>query len=344
MAPIAQITARGAVITATPSDLRRARSAFKRDNHVRISGFVESELLSTMLKHLRHAHFEASEYGVGSDLAAWDSPVSGGLHLLMNDPALLRFVRSLTGYPVIGSFTGRLYRMVAQPGLDFDWHTDLRADSTRVGAAMTINLGARPYRGGMLQMRQTGDEAIAEMPNPGPGDAILFRLAPGLQHRVTPVESKQPKTAFTGWFLSTPGFDELRDRWLAGSRAANGAPTRRARTPRMPSPTEAASIPPTVVALGTPRETIIASISTGRFHGLNPTAARMWESMAQGRSLHQTALALAREYGVATAIIERDLIALAADLASRRLLTIAPAVEPPVRVSHRRQETWRSPR
>lgn len=324
--------------------MRRARFAFKRDHYVHIARFVEPALLGIMLKHLRHAHFDESEYGVGSDFTAWESPVSGALHLLMNDPALLRFVRSLTGYPVIGSFTGRLYRMVARPGLDFDWHTDLRADSTRVGVAMTINLGARPYRGGMLELRRTGDEAITEIPNVGPGDAIIFRLSPDLQHRVTPVESRQPKTAFTGWFLSTPNFDELRDAWLAGSHAANGASPRQSRRPRMPSSSEVASIPPAVVSLATPKETIITSIRSGRFHGLNSTAARMWEAMAQGQSLHRVALKLAREYEVAVAIIERDLIALAAGLASRQLLTLAPATELPAQQSHRRQETLRPSR
>jgi len=68
---------------------------------------------------------------------------------------------------------------------------------------------------------------------------------------------------------------------------------------------------------------MIASIRTGRFHGLNATAARMWELMGRGRSLHQSALVLAREYGVGVAVLERDLIALAANLESRQLVTLA---------------------
>jgi len=337
------MTARGVVIGATPSELRRARYAFKRDNHVRIARFIEPALLGTMHKHLRRAHFEESEYAaVGRDLAVWDSPVDGALHLLMNDPSLLRFVSSLTGCPVIGSFIGRLYRMIARPGMDFDWHSDLVANDVRVGVAMTINLGTRPYRGGMLQMRRTDQAAITEIPNDGSGDAIIFRLARGFQHRVTPVEGKQPKTAFTGWFLSTPSFNELREEWLAGSRAT-AAPAGRSHPPRMPPKAATASIPSAVVALGTPRETILASMRTGRFYGLNPTAARMWEVMAESRSLHQAALTLAREYGVPSASVERDLIALATSLASRQLLTLATKSKPSARQSNRGHETlWPS--
>lgn len=82
------------------------------------------------------------------------------------------------------------------------------------------------------------------------------------------------------------------------------------------------SIPPTVVALARHDETLIASIATGRFHGLNATAARMWELIGRGQSLHRSALALAREYGVGVAVVERDLIELAANLTARKLIAL----------------------
>jgi hypothetical protein len=322
-APIARMTARGIVLGAKTGDWRRIRATFKRENYLRIPGFIEPELFEVMRKYLRRAHFEESEYGaVGRDLALWNSPVAGALHLLMNDPALLDCMRRISGCGPVGSFTGRLYRMVARPGMDFDWHSDLKENDLRVGVAMTINLGARPYRGGMLQMRRIDDEAITEIPNAGPGDAIMFRLARDLRHRVTPVEGKAPKTAFTGWFMAAPNFAELRREWLASSNEVNGSVATRTRKPKMPSPTDVSSIPATVVALARRDETLIASIATGRFHGLNATAARMWELMGNGKSLHRSALTLAREYGVGVAAVERDLIELAANLASRQLVTL----------------------
>lgn len=177
------MTPRGVEIRKKPEDWRGVRATFKRENYLRISGFIEPGLLEVMRKYLQRAHFEESEYGaVGRDLALWNSPVVGALHLLMNDPALLDFVRRISGCGPIGSFTGRLYKMVARPGMDFDWHSDLKENGLRVGVAMTINLGARPYRGGMLQMRRIDDDAITEIPNAGPGDAIIFRLARDLRH------------------------------------------------------------------------------------------------------------------------------------------------------------------
>jgi len=341
--PIARMTPRGIKIGAEAADWRGIRAKFKRANHIRIPGFIEPGLLEVMRKYLQRAQFEESEYGaVGRDLALWNSPVAGALHLLMNDPALLKCVRRISGCEPIGSFTGRLYRMIARPGMDFDWHSDLKEDDLRVGVAMTINLGTRPYRGGMLQMRREDDQAITEIPNAGPGDAIIFRLARDLRHRVTPVEGKVPKTAFTGWFMSAPNYAELRSEWLAGSNEVNDARlghsnARQAQTrahtasqaitlsrkPTMPSREAVSSVPSTVVVLARSDETMIASIRSGRFHGLNATAARMWELMGSGKSLHRSALALAREYGVGVSVIERDLIALAANLAARQLVTLA---------------------
>jgi 2OG-Fe(II) oxygenase superfamily/Coenzyme PQQ synthesis protein D (PqqD) len=333
--PIARMTPRGITISETV-DWRGIRAKFKRENHLRIPGFVEPGLLEVVRKYLQKAQFEESEYGaVGRDLALWNSPVAGALHLLMNDPALLKCVRRISGCGPIGSFTGRLYRMIARPGMDFDWHSDLKENDLRVGVAMTINLGVRPYRGGMLQMRAADDEAITEIPNIGPGDAIIFRLARDLRHRVTPVEGKVPKTAFTGWFMSAPNYSELRSEWLAGSNEVNdpghGHSNARhivlRRTVCRLTPARVRkrtlSIPSTVVALARNDETMIASIRTGCFHGLNGTAARMWELMGSGKSLHRSALTLAGEYGVGVAVIERDLIALAANLASRQLVTFA---------------------
>ena len=321
--PIARMTASGISISAKPADWRRIRATFKRENYLRIPGFVQPGLLEVMRKYLRRSHFEESEYGaVGRDLALWSSPVTGALHLLMNDPALLDCVRRISGCGPVGSFTGRLYRMVARPGMDFDWHSDLKENDLRVGVAMTLNLGSRPYRGGMLQIRRIDNDAITEIPNAGPGDAIMFRLARDLRHRVTPVEGKGPKTAFTGWFMVKPNFAELRHGWLEGSNEMSDASPSRMRWSRMPSPTETPSIPLEVVGLARRDETTLASIRTGRFHGLNATAARMWELMGSGRSLHRSALVLAREYEMDVAVVERDLIELAANLASRQLIKL----------------------
>ena len=69
---------------------------------------------------------------------------------------------------------------------------------------MSVNLGPRPYDGGVFQLRRRGSEDIlCELPNVVPGDAILFQISKELVHQVTPVVGTEPKTAFAGWFVSS---------------------------------------------------------------------------------------------------------------------------------------------
>jgi hypothetical protein len=72
---------------------------------------------------------------------------------------------------------------------------------------LSINLSKEIYSGGILQIREwESQRIIQEAANVGFGDGILFRLADSLEHRVTDVEGRVPKTAFAGWFRSQPDF------------------------------------------------------------------------------------------------------------------------------------------
>jgi hypothetical protein len=68
---------------------------------------------------------------------------------------------------------------------------------------MSINLGSRPYQGGIFRLRdQASGSVLCELPNTGQGDGIFFRISPALAHMVTPIEGSEPTTAFAGWFFS----------------------------------------------------------------------------------------------------------------------------------------------
>jgi hypothetical protein len=86
----------------------------------------------------------------------------------------------------------------------YDWHDDVSEDRM---VALSINLSKEIYSGGILQIREwESQRIIQEAANVGFGDGILFRLADSLEHRVTDVEGRVPKTAFAGWFRSQPDF------------------------------------------------------------------------------------------------------------------------------------------
>ena len=187
--------------------LEELRTTFERLHHVRLPGFLASDLFDPILDRLDAAEFVERVHGrIGSnrELCMQENPTLTLLHFLVNGRDLLQAIRHVTGSAAIDGFAGRVYRM--EPGgHHYDaWHDDL--DDQRV-AALTLNLSRRPFEGGVLQIRARGASGpLAEVANVGRGDAVLFRLAPGLQHRVTPVEGGAPKTALAGWFQTGPDF------------------------------------------------------------------------------------------------------------------------------------------
>lgn len=135
---------------------------------------------------MRDSDFQTAVYdGIGKDLKLRNRSLWSVLYLFMNDPRLFRFIRRVTGCRPIGSFYGRIYRMVEAPGVELDWHDDRQ--SRRRLVAISINLSERPYRGGTLTIRTNGASAGESAPNVGFGDAVAFRIAAKLEHRVEPV-------------------------------------------------------------------------------------------------------------------------------------------------------------
>jgi hypothetical protein len=72
-------------------------------------------------------------------------------------------------------------------------------------------------------------------------------------------------------------------------------------------------------------ETVVLNLRTGRYHGLNPTAGRMLDALAEAPSAGVVVPELAREYGVETAQVESDLIALCRGLLERGLIEMVDA-------------------
>jgi 2OG-Fe(II) oxygenase superfamily len=192
----------------TDRALETARRAFFADHCVKVSGFLANDLFSEIAAMMEDAEFHEHAEGLGSEAyLKQDSPITSLLWLLINDERLFAAVEALTDCSPIGVFQGRVYRFTDSPKHHDDWHDDL-GDNRLV--AMSVNLSSHPYEGGLLQIRDRSSALILhEEANTGPGDALIFHLAPELQHRVTRVTGNRPKTAFAGWFKVEPHFKEL---------------------------------------------------------------------------------------------------------------------------------------
>jgi hypothetical protein len=191
---------------------RSERAAYERQHWLRIPALLDEPLLRRIDAALSHSGFAETRHdGVGADsvdLRVVGAPVSELLVLVCNDPVVLRAVEDITGSAPLTRFSGSIYRMLPRAGHQQEWHDDLIGGRL---ITLSINLGTSIYSGGVLEMRhRTTGGTIAEVPNTGRGDAVLFNLDRALEHRVTPVTSGV-KTAFAGWFRrGTPLRDELR--------------------------------------------------------------------------------------------------------------------------------------
>jgi hypothetical protein len=86
-----------------------------------------------------------------------------------------------------------------------------------------------------------------------------------------------------------------------------------------------ARVPAHVVYRPFVSETVVLNLETGLYHGLNPTGGRMLEELERADSVQSAAAALATEFGLPVADVERDLADLCLGLMDRGLVDVQPA-------------------
>jgi hypothetical protein len=209
------IARNGAISFGSVEGIENARLQFERSHCVLLSKFLEPALLEHIQAQVKIAEFDENIHqGIGIELCMRKNSASGLLEFLTNDDRLFQLVQQITRCQRIACFNGRVYQLAQGSDLYDSWHDDLGHGRM---VAMSINLSTGIYRGGILQIRDTRSrETVHEVANVGFGDAVIFRLARHLKHRVTDVEGATPRIAFAGWFQSEPDFlsllkEEIRD-------------------------------------------------------------------------------------------------------------------------------------
>jgi hypothetical protein len=207
-----QMTRQGIVQTGGEAALAPLRERFQQKHCLLLREFLHRDLASFALPLVGHAEYRPKHYDrVGSELLMEPNAALSALLFLANDPRLFSFVRNITNCAPIGYFHGRIYKLVPNADHAFAWHDDLHEASRLV--AMSINLSAETYRGGLLQIRETTSrKVVGKVSNTGSGDAVIFRISPELEHCVDPLEEgSAPRISLAGWFRSGPNFhDALR--------------------------------------------------------------------------------------------------------------------------------------
>lgn len=190
--------------------IEAARQSFAAASCVHIKGFLAPDLVADLQRRITGAVFARRTHDdvkIGMppvDIALRDHDVSGRVHFLLNDPALFRVVAAVTGCDAVGSFVGTIFKMLASEGHFDTWHSD--ADGNRM-VALSVNLSEQAFEGGVLQIMDVAEERVrSEVANTGPGDAVLFQIAPALVHKVTDVSGRVPRTVLAGFFQREPQY------------------------------------------------------------------------------------------------------------------------------------------
>ena len=75
-----------------------------------------------------------------------------------------------------------------------------------------------------------------------------------------------------------------------------------------------ANIPPQVMARQVGEETVILNLESGVYFGLDRVGARIWQLMAEGKTLSGICDAMQEEYEVSREVLEGDVVRLAQEL------------------------------
>jgi len=193
-----------------PAEIADLRRAYASQHCVRLPRFLAPDLFAWLNGRVASAaswdrNVHAALDPPSIDLILRDEVAIGAVTALMHAPGVFETVRAITGCDAIGSFGFRVYRMDANAGHTDTWHGDV--DGNRL-VTLSVNLGAEPFGGGALQIRDFDTKRIVHrVHNTGPGDAILFRIDPTLEHYVDDVSGPVSKFALAGWFQRTPVVD-----------------------------------------------------------------------------------------------------------------------------------------
>ena len=196
-----QLTREGLVCS---GQIERLTHSFEQTHVLRLPQLLHADLMRMISPRLEHCNWTTRCDGTIAREAVPDAPAPANiLNFVANTPEFIELARRITQCSEISWFSGRVYRMVSGGDHYDSWHADLGTTHRDRLVGMSINLGLHSYQGGVFRLRdETSGEILCELPNTGAGDAILFRISPGLKHMVTAISGTEPKTAFAGWFQS----------------------------------------------------------------------------------------------------------------------------------------------
>jgi hypothetical protein len=188
----------------TDDELNALRAQFARCGGIHLPGLLSPRVSDAVSRRCGLSTFSPRDLGpLGIQLRCVDATMEIAVTLALNRSPLLRLLECVTDRSPIRSITGHIARLAPGTHQQLTWHDDENDAERMLG--LSVHLGSDPYQGGLFQLRTKHDRQIRwDIGNTGPGDAIIFTVAPAFEHRVTPVTGTVARTVFAGWAMASP--------------------------------------------------------------------------------------------------------------------------------------------
>ena len=177
------------------------RDAFSRCRAIVCREALGREMLDMMMRLLDQVRFEPQALeGLGGREIEASRRTGRALAFALGRSDLFDWLDRATGCGPLDAVVGRMAQARAGHDHQLGWHDD--REETRRRLAITINLGAAPYEGGLFEIRtKETHEALFAHRHTESGTALIFDVARDIEHRVQPITAGGPRRIFAGWFL-----------------------------------------------------------------------------------------------------------------------------------------------
>ena len=304
-----QIKKKGTICSSKKKEIENLQNEFNQNHCIVLPNFLENKLLKFMQSKLEEARFYTNIHPAsGVEACTKRNPTLALLQFLINNEKLFRLIEQLTGCKKTNYFDGRIYSFIPGKGHHHSWHEDVGENRL---VAMSINLSTDIYSGGVLKIRDRKSRKIyREISNTGFGDAVLFRIANHLEHKVTHAKGTIPKISFAGWFKSKINYESFLQKKLLKLNSNSNGRYNDSNNNLYLNLNSQVILNNEVIERKLDSGTFIFITNTDKFYKLNSVGSCLWKHLKKHKSLQKTLKIMKEEFDVSPDILQHDILKL----------------------------------